>query len=91
MVGITEPGKTAGRDISGQSGFPEPKITTSKRRPTWPPQKVKPPLLCQHEPFESSQHFPFSQALPSPCPPSFLGFRVIFEMERQSGIIYLFT
>lgn len=67
MVRITEPGKMAQRDISGQAGFPAPKITTSRRLP----QKVKPPLLCQHEPFESSQHFPFSQAhsLPPRTPP----------------------
>lgn len=78
----------ARRDISGPAGFSAPKITTSRRLHTWPPQKVKPTLLCQHEPFESSQHFPFSQALPLPhLPLAFPAFRVIFEMERQAGII----
>lgn len=90
-MGITEPGKMAGRDILGHAGFPAPKITSSRRLPTWPPEKVKPPLLCQHELFESSQHFPFSQALPlPPSPLSFPGFRAIFEMERQTEITSLF-
>ena len=90
VVGITESGKMARRDISGQAGFPAPKITTSRRLPTWPPQKVKAPLLCQQEPFESSQHFPFSQVLllsPTPPPLSFPGFNTIFKMERQIGSI----
>lgn len=47
-------------------------------------KKVKPPLLDQQEPSESSQHSPLSQTLPSPPPMlSFTGFRTIFEMEQN--------
>lgn len=89
LVGISEPGKMARRDISGQAGFPAPKITTNRKLPPQPPQKVKPPLLCQHKPFESSQHFPFSQALPVPHPHSLS--QALEPSWRWSRIISLFT
>lgn len=50
-------------------------------------KKVKPPLLCQQAPSESSQHFLAGQTLLLPLPTlSFMGFRTVFEMEQQLGI-----
>lgn len=89
MVRITEPGKMARRDISGQAGFPGPKITTSRRLPGGPHRRSSHPCSVSMSALNHLNTFHLAKLFPSPshpCPSQAL----VFEMERQTGILSLF-
>lgn len=69
VVGIREPGKTAGRDISGQAGFPAPKITTSRRLPVAPTEGQAKPCSVSTSPLNHLNTFHLAKLFPSPSDP----------------------
>lgn len=91
-MGITKPGKMAGRDILGQAGFPAPKITTSRRLPSGPQRRSSHPCSVSRSSLNHLNTVHLAKLFPFPhhhCPSQPLELSLKWR-GKQGSLLFLF-